>query len=138
MYRRQEAPKRDERPLSRCHRGTRMAMDRRRDAGYSGCGCEADAARAPGLTLSVAHGGCARLSRRAFLVGLSGVPAGAGAGPVTAAGPDATDSGREGGTMVVNIRDFGARGDGSRDDTDAFRAMHRRLLSAQQANPECW
>jgi hypothetical protein len=40
--------------------------------------------------------------------------------------------------MVVNIRDFGARGDGSRDDTDAFRAMHRRLLSAQQANPECW
>lgn len=67
------------------------------------------------------------VTRRAVLAGLAALPA---AGDLRAAHAETTER-----RLAVDIRDFGAIGDGRTDDTPAFRAMHRHLSAFQQRHP---
>jgi len=68
-----------------------------------------------------------QVTRRTVLATLAGLPVlGRASAEVPSLGPG----------LVVNIRDFGARGDGRADDTPAFQAMHDHLVAFQRRHPQ--
>jgi hypothetical protein len=82
-------------------------------------------------------GSCGDLTRRTVLVRLAGMPAWLGSGAALGQASVLATEAATPQQVEVDIRDFGATGDGRADDTPAFRAMHRRLLSIQQRSPDC-
>jgi hypothetical protein len=69
------------------------------------------------------------ISRRGILMGLSGLGAGAALGSRAAIGDRSEFPCR---LMALDIRAFGAAGDGAADDTPAFRALHKAMRRAQR------
>jgi hypothetical protein len=71
------------------------------------------------------------LSRRSILTGMSGLGAGAALGSRAAISGGSESPTR---STRLDIRAFGAAGDGAADDTRAFRALHKAMREAQQAD----